>query len=170
MDSRRLPSAFYRHFPDMDSLGLELVGSSFKTLRLLLQTVRAGPNASDKFAVRKSVETFVTYVRAHRRQFQFITRERFGGVAVIREEIDHELKLLASELAIDLARFLAAENWTNEDLHMLANLMIGSMTRIVEQLLMGRRHGDDDADLIEIGEKQLQLIVLGAMQWKSKAI
>ena len=44
------------------------------------------------------------------------------------------------------------------------------MTRIVEQLLMGRRQGEDDTDLIEIGEKQLRLIVLGAMQWKNNAI
>ncbi len=163
------PSAFYRHFPDMDSLGLELVGSSFKTLRQLLKAVRATPSL-DNIIVRRSVETFVTYVRDNRRQFQFITRERFGGVAVIRDEIDHEHKLLISELAIDLARYFAVDKWTNEDLQMLASLMIGSMTHIVEQLLLARRRGEGDAELIETGEKQLRLIVLGAMQWRNSGL
>lgn len=160
------PAAFYRHFPDMDSLGLELVSSSFRTLRELLKTVRQTP-LGDGQIVRRSVETFVTYVRAHRRQFQFITRERFGGVAVLREEIDQELRLLGSELATDLARFPQAKQWSNDDLQMAASLMIGAMIRIVEQLLMARRRGEDDKALIELGEKQLRLIVLGALQWRS---
>jgi len=163
------PAAFYRHFPDMDSLGLELVSTSFRTLREMLKTVRVNP-APEQNVVRRSVETFVTYVRAQRRHFQFIARERFGGVAALREEIDHELTLLVSELATDLARYPNASKWTNEDLQVLANLMIGAMIRIVEQLLMARRRGEDDAEWIDMGEKQLRLVVLGALQWRSSEL
>lgn len=160
------PAAFYRHFPDMDALGLELVSSSFKTLRELLKTVRRNPLPGDHI-VKRSAEIFVTYVRAHRRQFQFIARERFGGVAVIREEIDHEMQLLVSELATDLSRFADTEKWRTEDLQMVAELMIGAMIRIVEKVLMANRRGQDDATLIILAEQQLRLIVLGSLHWDS---
>jgi AcrR family transcriptional regulator len=160
------PSAFYRHFPDMNSLGLELVSLSFTTLRQLLKGVRAKPvQGSD--VIRKSVETFVTYVLAHRRQFHFIIRARLGGVASIRAEIDSELTLLVSELSTDLARQLNSDTWSIEELKMLASLMIGSMTRIVEQLLIDNRHDQNIVDLIDLGEKQLRLILLGAAQWRT---
>lgn len=168
------PGAFYRHFANMDALGLELVNSSFKTLRDLLRTVRQVPVQEQDITsfmgiVNRSVQIFVTYVRAHRTQFQFIARERFGGVAALREAIDRELKMLASELATDLARFATPENWTTEDLQMLANLMIGAMMRIVEQVLMAPRSGERDEELVRMAEKQLRLIILGAIQWRSES-
>lgn len=158
------PAAFYRHFQDMDALGLELVNTSFRTLRELLKTVRRNPLPTDRI-VQHSAETFVTYVRAQRRHFQFIARERFGGVAVLRMEIDRELKFLVSELATDLARFADMEKWRTKDLQMLAELMIGAMMRIVEKVLMANRQGEDDVQLIKLAEQQLRLILLGALQW-----
>lgn len=160
------PGAFYRHFPDMDSLGLELVTSSFSTLRTMLITVRANP-IPEELIIRRSVETFITYVRAHRRQFQFISREASGGVAIIRNAINDEFKQLEVELASDLSRLDSSESWSEEDLQMLASLMIGSMIQIVTQQLMGRPRGEDDAELILKAEKQLRLIALGANAWHS---
>ncbi|MEM8497709.1 MAG: TetR family transcriptional regulator [Pseudomonadota bacterium] len=158
------PSAFYRHFPDMNSLGLELVNLSFKTLRQHLKDVRANP-VQDANVVRESVETFVSYVLAHPRQFQFIIRAQVGGAASIRAEIESEHRLLVSELSTDLARRFDAASWSTEELQMLADLMIGAMTRIVEQLLIENRHSASQAALTELAEKQLQLILLGAMHW-----
>ncbi|MDF1693920.1 MAG: TetR family transcriptional regulator [Zhongshania sp.] len=160
------PGAFYRHFPDMNTLGLELVTSSFSTLRAMLITVRANPLPKE-LIIRRSVETFITYVRAHRRQFQFIARETFGGVACVREAINDEFKQLEAELARDLGRIVANENWSEADLRMLANLMIRSMIQIVNQQLMARPRGEDDAELINLAEKQLRLIALGASLWQS---
>ncbi|MEX1667422.1 TetR family transcriptional regulator [Zhongshania guokunii] len=160
------PGAFYRHFPDMNTLGLELVTSSFSTLRAMLITVRANPLPKE-LIIRRSVETFITYVRAHRRQFQFIARETFGGVACVRDAINDEFKQLEAELARDLGRIVANENWSEADLRMLANLMIRSMIQIVNQQLMARPRGEDDAELINLAEKQLRLIALGASLWQS---
>jgi AcrR family transcriptional regulator len=160
------PGAFYRHFPDMNTLGLELVTTSFSTLRAMLITVRANP-IPEELIIRRSVETFITYVRAHRRQFQFIARESFGGVACIREAINDEFKQLESELARDLSRLVTHDNWSESDLRMLANLMIRSMIQIVNQQLMARPRGEDDDELIVLAEKQLRLIALGANSWQS---
>ncbi|CAA0081039.1 HTH-type transcriptional repressor FabR [Zhongshania aliphaticivorans] len=160
------PGAFYRHFPDMNSLGLELVTSSFSTLRAMLITARA-TSIPEELIIRRSVETFIIYVRAHHRQFQFISREAYGGVATIRNAINNEFKQLETELTDDLARLVNNNNWTADDLQMLASLMIGSMIQIVSEQLMGRPNGEDDAALIQKAEKQLRLITLGANAWHS---
>lgn len=161
-----VPTTFYRHFSDMESLGLELVDDSFRTLRELLKVARQAP-VETKDRVRRSVETFVTYVRANRRHFQFLARERFGGVAALRDAIRTELRLLQSELATDLGRFPALSKWTTEDLNMIAGLMISSMVGIVEQVLATRRRDQDDKLLIQTAEKQLRLILLGVPAWRS---
>ncbi|MGJ8667908.1 MAG: TetR family transcriptional regulator [Oceanococcus sp.] len=162
-----VPTTFYRHFSDMESLGLELVDDSFRTLRELLKVARQAPVQTDD-RIRRSVETFVTYVRAHRRHFQFLARERFGGVAAIREEIRTEVRLLQSELATDLGRFPVLNQWSTEDLNMIAGLMINAMTGIVELVLINRRREKDDSELIRVAEKQLRLILLGTPAWRSK--
>lgn len=161
-----VPTTFYRHYSDMESLGLELVGDAFRTLRELLRVARLAslPNGD---VVRRSVETFVTYVRAHRRHFQFLARERFGGVAALRDEIRTEIRLLQNELAADLARFPVLNTWQTADLQMISGLMISAMTGIVEQVLGARRRGEDDAELIAVAEKQLRLILLAVPQWRS---
>lgn len=162
-----VPTTFYRHFSDMESLGLELVDESFRTLRELLKTARA-ITAPGQGVIRRSVETFVTYVRANRRHFQFLARERFGGVAAIREEIRTEIRLLQSELATDLGRFPVLRDWATEDLQMIAGLMINSMVGIVEQVLAARRRGEEDAELIRTAEKQLRLVLLAVPHWKPR--
>ncbi len=162
-----VPTTFYRHFSDMDELGLELVEDSFRTLRELLKVARQSALPPESM-VRRSVETFVTYVQAHRRHFQFLARERFGGVAVLRDEIRTEIRLLQSELATDLARFPILNSWRTEDLQMIAGLMISAMTGIVEQVLAARPRGEDEAALIRVAEKQLRLILLAVPQWSPR--
>ena len=161
-----VPTTFYRHFSDMQSLGLELVEDSFRTLRELLKAARKSSGAP-KDQIRRSVETFVTNVRANRRHFQFLARERFGGVAAIREEIRTEVRLLQSELATDLGRFPIMQKWSTEDLNMMAGLMISAMIGIVEQVLVSRRPEHDDGPLIAVAQNQLRLILLGVPQWRS---
>lgn len=162
------PSAFYRHFPDMNALGLELVSLSFKTLRQHLKGVRANPLEAGN-VVRESVETFVGYVLAHPRQFQFIIRAEVGGAASIRAEIDSEQRLLISELSTDLALRFDDPSWSSDDLQMLAGLMIGAMTRIVEQLVVESRDDESIAALTELAENQLRLILLGAEHWQTRS-
>lgn len=161
-----VPTTFYRHFPDMESLGLELVDQSLRTMRQLLKVAREAPLEPEDL-IRRSAETFVTYVRAHRRHFLFLSRERFGGVPAIREAINHEIELIISELATDLGRFPVIDKWNTEDLQMLAGLIVGAMIRVVEQVLISRRRGEDDAALINTASKQLRLVILGAPHWRS---
>ena len=109
-----VPTAFYRHFDDMEELGLALIDESFRTLRAMIRAARSDPRTYER-VIRTSVEILVRHVHEHDDHFRFIARERFGGVAVLRHAIRSEIRLFASELAIDLARFPYLDRWTSEE-------------------------------------------------------
>ena len=85
--------------------------------------------------IRNSVELLVGYVHEHDTHFRFIARERFGGVAALRHAIHVEIRLFASDLATDLARFPYLERWSTEDLRLLAGLMVNAMVSTAEAIL-----------------------------------
>lgn len=164
-----VPAAFYRHFVGMEELGLALVDDSFKTLRRSMREVRAAPVPANKL-VRASVETFFGYVRAHRRHFQFIAKERFGGSSIIRFAVRKEVHMFTSELATDLARFPLAKKVSTDDLQMMASLVVQTVTSATDLFLdLDAADADEAAQLFQQTEKQLRLVLLGAAAWKSKA-
>lgn len=163
-----VPTAFYRHFRDMDELGVALVDESFRMLRAMIRSARA-QSVPAKDVIAHSVETLVKQIREHRLHFRFIARERHGGVEVIRLGIRNELRLFISELATDLARFPFLNTWSTEDLQMMATLMVDSMVSVAERMLdLPSQRPEAEQDVIRLAEKQLRLIVLGVPQWRSK--
>jgi len=162
-----VPTAFYRHFDDMDELGLVLIDESFRTLRAMLRDARVDPGAYEN-AIRNSVEVLVREVHAHDAHFRFIGRERFGGVAALRHAIRGEIRLFASELATDLARFPYLDGWTTEDLQMLAGLIVNAMVSTAQAILDAPPEDPAaEAEIIETAERQLRLIMLGVPQWRA---
>jgi AcrR family transcriptional regulator len=162
-----VPTAFYRHFDDMDELGLVLIDESFRTLRAMLRDARVDPGAYEN-AIRNSVEVLVREVHAHDAHFRFIGRERFGGVAALRHAIRGEIRLFASELATDLARFPYLDGWTTEDLQMLAGLIVNAMVSTAQAILDAPPEDPaTEAEIIKTAERQLRLIMLGVPQWRS---
>ena len=98
------PTAFYRHFESMEALGLVLIDESFRTLRDMLRGARAG-KLDPRRVIDSSVDILITGVNERREHWRFISRERSSGVTVLRYAIRTEIRLITSELAIDLARF-----------------------------------------------------------------
>jgi len=164
-----VPTAFYRHFESMDALGVELVDESMRPLRQMIRDARRG-HAAHGDIIKETVAILADHVRSHRAQFQFLTRERYGGVAAVRRAIDTELRLFTSELTVDLARLTAGSDWSADDLEMTADLMVATMLATVMALLEAdRRRGDDERAILERAERQLRLIALGMSQWRSVA-
>ncbi len=161
-----VPTAFYRHFDSMDELGLVLVDDTFRTARRLIRAAREGGLPPEKM-IRRSAETLVHYVQAHRPYFQFLIRERFGGVAVIRSAIRSEIKLFVSELATDLARAPQLAHMSTTDLQLLAGVLVTSMIAITEQVIELPPRGEGMDEVIRMAEKQLRLVLLGASIWRS---
>jgi len=162
-----VPTAFYRHFDDMEELGLALIDESFRTLRAMIRAARSDPRTYER-VIRTSVEILVRHVHEHDDHFRFIARERFGGVAVLRHAIRNEIRLFASELATDLARFPGLDRWTTEDLHLLAGLIVNAMVSTTEAILDAPPEDPAaEAEIIATAERQLRMIVIGVPQWRS---
>lgn len=162
-----VPTAFYRHFENMDELGLALIDESFRTLREMIREARSDP-ATFEHVIPNSVEILVRHVHQHRLHFTFIARERFSGVAPIRHAIRTEIRLFASDLATDLVRFPYMKEWSSEDLHVMAGLIVNAMVSIVEAILDAPANSPAaEQEVRRIAEKQLRMVVLAAPAWNS---
>src|SRR3954464_9283060 len=96
------PTAFYRHFPDVDSLGVALVDQCLGSLRATIRAVRDGLSPSDE-VINQSIAILADRVRVDREHFRFVARERHGAVPAVRAAIAEQLDLFAADLATDLA-------------------------------------------------------------------
>lgn len=159
------PTAFYRHFDDMEELGLVLVDESFGTLSNMLRDARTDATQWPD-AIRGSVDVVVRHAAAHELHMRFISRERYGGVRRIRRAIRRELQLFADELAIDLAGFPVLDTWTPKDRRMFAGLVTETMIHMVAELLEA-----DPVESLELQQRaidQLRLLALAAPSWRSQ--
>ena len=162
-----VPTAFYRHFDDMEELGLVLIDESFRTLRAMIRAARADQRTYEH-VIPNSVEILVGYVHEHHTHFRFIARERFGGVAALRYAIRNEIRLFASDLATDLARFPYLDRWSTDDLQLLAGLMVNAMVSTAEAILDAPEEDPvAEAEIIATARRQLRMIVLGVPAWRS---
>ena len=105
------PTAFYRHFDDMEELGLVLVEQSFGTLSDMLRLARTDA-AHWPDAIRGSVDVVVRHVAEHEPHMRFIARERYGGVRRIR--LTGGEPLVRRDM-IELARRLGSQVGTGLD-------------------------------------------------------
>jgi AcrR family transcriptional regulator len=162
-----VPAAFYRHFVSMEALGLLLIDESFRALRDMLRRARAGELDRDRF-IESSADIIVASITERRDHWRFIVGERSSGIPVLRYAIRSEIRLITSELAIDLARFPELTGWSSEDLNILAGLFVSSMIAIAE----ATEDAQDTAPLDEIRRiavKQLRMIAVAATGWHSCA-
>lgn len=163
-----VPTAFYRHYASVDELGVELVDESMRPLRQMIRDARKGRVAHGDI-IADTVEILAKQVRGHPEQFQFLTRERYGGVASVRRAIATELRLFTSDLTIDLARLTTGYDWSTDDLEMAADLMVAAMlTAVIGLLDTDARHPEDADAILVHAERQLRLIALGMAHWVSK--
>lgn len=159
------PAAFYRHFESMEALGLVLIDESFRALRELLRTARAG-KLDPKRVIESSIDMLIEGVNQRREHWRFIGRERSSGVTVLRYAIRTEIRLVTSELAIDLARFPGLNTWSAEDLNILASLIVNAMISIAEAI-EDSVDASSREDIKRTAVKQLRMIVVGVTGWRS---
>jgi AcrR family transcriptional regulator len=167
-----VPTAFYRHFDSIESLGLALVDESFVSLRAMLREIRQGdpsqgpPRLAD--IVDRSVEILVDHVRHRHSHFMFIARERGAGPPAVREAIRHEIELCERELATDLARLPGTDEWSPEDLRVLSNLIVTAMVATAEQFMVAAGRPSAEKQIVENARTQLRMVLVGALNWQSR--
>lgn len=163
-----VPTAFYRHFDSIESLGLALVDESFVSLRAMLRDVRRhDPTYRD--IVDQSVDTLVSHVQKERQHFRFIVRERAAGPLPVRAAIRHQIELCERELATDLARLPGTSSWSPEDLQVLSNLIVTAMVTTAEDIVVAGGRPDAEKAVSERARAQLRMVIIGALNWRSRA-
>ncbi len=161
-----VPASFYRHFRDMDELGLALVDETCRQLRKLIRAVRTTKLPGNNM-LAASVSTFLHYVNANRSAFHFLSRERYGGSTPIRAAIAREIRGFVIDLAADFSEYPHFNQLPREDLEMLASLLVNTVVSMLGDLLeLPEDHPDAKGALSEKLSKQMRVIVLGGLAWQ----
>lgn len=92
------PTSFYRHFRDMDELGLAMVDESGLTLRQLMRKARKRIEKGGS-VIQTSVTTFIEFIENNRKVFLLLLRERAGTSSAFRSAIAREIQYFIVELA-----------------------------------------------------------------------
>ena len=151
-----VPTGFYRHFPDLDALGLEIALEACQTLRKMMRSVRGGAVTG---AVSESVHAMVNFIDNKPLYMEFLARERAGGPPSVRNVIHTEIRQFVHELSEDLKQWPAYQNHPDDD------LVVNTVIHLALDLLALEQQEPRD-ELINRTTKQLRLIMLGAMAWR----
>lgn len=158
------PTAFYRHFEDMEELGMVLVEDALSMLRQMLRETRSVTNGEMRFT--DSIAAMVTFTIDHEMQLRFVARERHGGVRRLRRLIRSEIQLGIEELAIDLAQYDLVADWPLDDRRILAGALAEAVILMAFELPEARR--EDREVIIRQTERRMLLIMVGASAWRPR--
>lgn len=163
-----VPNAFYRHFRNTDELGLALVEEVGITLRRLLRGARqAGLGETDM--VRRSVQVYRDYVKLNRLQFLFISSERSGGSRILRLAIRTDVAHFTNEMAQDFRLLGLYKELSTMSLQMVCGLIVMTMLAAATDILdLPPEQPLLEDEMSENFVRQLQLILVGASNWKEK--
>lgn len=92
------PTSFYRHFKDMDELGLAMVDESGLILRQLMRQARKRIEKGGSVVVI-SVETFFEFIEERPNLFRLLLRESSGTSQAFRTAASREIQHFVAELA-----------------------------------------------------------------------
>ncbi len=97
------PTSFYRHFQDIDDLGLALVDEVGLSLRQLIREARRRVSARKNTGVtRASIETFMEFADSNATLFRLLLGEGAGSTAPFRRAIAKEIARFTDDLSDDL--------------------------------------------------------------------
>jgi len=161
-----VPTGFYRHFDDMDQLGLALVSEVGQTFRETIRLVRHNELVMGGI-IDASVRIFLDVVAAKRSQFLFLAREQYGGSLQVRQALGSLREGISADLAADLAGMPKLQHLNPDDLSVMADLVVKSVFAMLPELIDPpaatlAEHLTPQAKITQ----QLRFIFIGARHWK----
>ena len=171
-----VPTAFYRHFQDMDELGQELVDQVALYLKTVLHQLGQGL-AQPEAKAETSMALFFEAIDLNATPWIFMISERWGGSEVVRRAIALEIEFLNIDLANDLKKFDIVQNFHQiDDLKVLSNILINlCFTWAMSWISLGRQFTGMELELQKMVLKkqsitQVHLIFKGILNWKASEI
>jgi AcrR family transcriptional regulator len=156
------PTSFYRHFKDIDELGLTLVDEAGLALRQLMRQARVRI-ASGGGVINTSVDTFMEFITANNNVFRLLLREHTGTSMAFRAAVLREIKHFNVELT-DYTIFATGLPYK------IANLQAEAMVKLVFSAGAEALDASDEqkANVAERVKLQLRFVVNGALQAKAE--
>jgi AcrR family transcriptional regulator len=171
-----VPTAFYRHFQDMEELGGDLVDQVSISLHHLLRSLREGYTLKTDSKTRISIERFFAAVDQSPKHWLFLIGERWGGSHGVRDAIAREIRFFIDDLAEDMKKLPAFQHvGMSQDLQIMSSILINlSFSWAMTWLNLPDKNSTADIDeqreqLIQMTTRQAQLMFRGISNWKSEA-
>lgn len=152
------PTSFYRHFTDMDELGLTLVDEAGLTLRQLMRQARQRIEKGGS-VIKISVVTFMEFIENNGNIFRLLLRERSGTSAAFRAAVNREISYFTLELCDYLQQ---ANKMDAEVAYMQANAAVTIVFSAGSEILDGDKKDREQLALRTI--QQLRFIARGAAE------
>ncbi|MDR9423947.1 MAG: HTH-type transcriptional repressor FabR [Marinobacter sp.] len=160
------PTSFYRHFTDLDELGLALVDEGGVALRQLMRQARKRI-VRDGSAISTSVDTFMEYLGNNANLFRLMLRERTGVSKTFRTAVKAEIDHVVTELAEDLRRFAEEQDKPISDARLVAEAMV---TLVFNQGAEALDATPSERETLKVKlKKELRMILVGSQtlaQWQ----
>ncbi|MEW6997854.1 HTH-type transcriptional repressor FabR [Colwelliaceae bacterium BS250] len=155
-------TSFYRHFNDMDELGLTLVDEAGLTLRQLMRQARQRIEKGGS-VIQISVLTFMEFMEANGNVFRLLLRERSGTSPEFRAAVNREIRYFTMELCDYLQH---ANKLDHETSYLQANAAVILVFSAGAEALDANKKERDELTLRTI--QQLRFIARGAMDLSAR--
>ncbi|HLV17319.1 MAG TPA: TetR family transcriptional regulator [Pseudomonas sp.] len=160
-----VPTGFYRHFSDMEALGLALVEEVDETFRATLREVRRH-EFEQRGMIEASTRIFLDAVSANRGQFLFLAREQYGGSLAVRQAIGALRQRITDDLAADLKLMNRMPHLDERAIDLVADLVVKTVFATLPELIDPPaeslpEHLQPQAKITQ----QLRFIMIGGKHW-----
>lgn len=155
------PTSFYRHFDDLEDLGLALVDEVGAQLRRVVrQARRRVAESGSGSVVRTSIETFMEFATSNTNLFRLLLGEGAGNSLTMRNAVREEVGRFTSELIESLEQ--EAEKQKRPLAH--ASLAAEAMVTIAFNLGASAldRTASERAEVVERIVGEVRIIMRGA--------
>ncbi len=155
------PTSFYRHFSDINELGLTLVDEAGLTLRQLMRQARKRIEGGGS-VIGISVDTFMEFIVNNRNVFRVLLREHTGTSFAFRMAVMREIQHFTNELADYIIGTLELPSHVA---HMQAEAMVKLVFSAGAEAL-----DSDHKEIKAISERvkiQLRFVQLGAVEYST---
>lgn len=165
-----VPTSFYRHFDDMEELGLSLVDEFGMLMRRIMRAARREALTSIEMQ-QKSVDTFIDYVDQNPNLFWFMNQARSSKQDTLRNAIESELNFFKNELVGDLRGLNLLPHLGAQDLDELSELVVGTVANLSLSIVsLPATQEEQRMELINRTKRQLFIIFLGAAHYDPKRL
>ncbi len=155
-----VPTSFYRHFGDMEELGLAMVDELGLNLRRLMRGSLDTTTSLDDM-ISQCIDVYVEYVLDNANLVEFMNQSRTGGTPALQDAIRNELKFAVSRIATELS--LVLPKMKSSDREIVASLILCVLLENTTDVLAIPK--ENEALLAELRDRtkvQMRVIMAGA--------